>query len=81
MSPEVEKIVELKIRRFNPQNKREYVSTYSVPTRKGTTILDAFNYINDNLDGTLTFRHSCRMGISGSCGVNVNGKPMLACYT
>jgi len=29
----------------------------------------------------LTFRHSCRMGICGSCGVNVNGKPMLACYT
>jgi len=81
MSTKVEKIVEFRIRRFDPQNKRYYVSTYKVPIRKGTTLLDAFLYIKDNLDETLTFRHSCRMGICGSCGVNVNGKPMLACYT
>jgi succinate dehydrogenase/fumarate reductase iron-sulfur protein len=81
MTTQTEKIVELKIRRFDPQSKRQYVSTYKVPVRKGTTILEALQYIKDNLDGTLTFRHSCRMGICGSCGVNVNGKPMLACYT
>jgi succinate dehydrogenase/fumarate reductase iron-sulfur protein len=44
-------------------------------------VLDALLYIKDNLDDSLTFRHSCRMGICGSCGVNVNGQPMLACYT
>jgi succinate dehydrogenase/fumarate reductase iron-sulfur protein len=81
MSTKVEKIVEFKIHRFDPQNKRHYVSTYKVPIYKGTTILEAFQYIKDNLDETLTFRHSCRMGICGSCGINVNGKPMLACYT
>ncbi len=81
MSIKVEKIAEFKIHRFDPKSKRHYVSTYKVPIRKGTTLLDAFLYIKDNLDETLTFRHSCRMGICGSCGVNVNGKPMLACYT
>jgi succinate dehydrogenase/fumarate reductase iron-sulfur protein len=81
MSTKVEKIVELKIHRFDPKSDRHYVSTYKVPIHKGTTLLDAFLYIKDNLDETLTFRHSCRMGICGSCGVNVNGKPMLACYT
>lgn len=81
MSTKVEKIVELKISRFNPENKKHYVSTYKVPIRKGTTILEALLYIKDNLDDSLTFRHSCRMGICGSCGVNVNGRPMLACYT
>jgi succinate dehydrogenase/fumarate reductase iron-sulfur protein len=81
MSTKVEKIVEFRISRFDPKSKRHYVSTYKVPIRKGTTLLDAFLYIKDNLDETLTFRHSCRMGICGSCGVNVNGKPMLACYT
>jgi succinate dehydrogenase/fumarate reductase iron-sulfur protein len=81
MSTKVEKIAEFKIHRFDPKSKRHYVSTYKVPIRKGTTLLDAFLYIKDNLDETLTFRHSCRMGICGSCGVNVNGKPMLACYT
>jgi len=81
VNTEVEKNVEFKISRFDPQTNRHYVSTHRVPARKGTTLLDSLLYIKDNLDGTLTFRHSCRMGICGSCGINVNGKPMLACYT
>jgi len=78
---ETQKIVEFKIHRFEPRRKRQYVSTYKVPVRRGTTILDALFYIKDNLDETLTFRHSCGMGICGSCGIMVNNKPMLACYT
>ena len=81
MSTKVEKVVEFEIHRFDPETKKRYVSTYKVPIRKGMTILDALMYIRDNLDGTLAFRSSCRMGICGSCGVLVNGKPMLACYT
>ena len=81
MSTETEKIVEFKIKRFDPQGKRHYTSTYKVPVRKGMTVLEGLLYIKDNLDETLTFRHSCRMGICGSCGVNVNGKPVPACYT
>jgi len=75
MSIRIEKTVEFTIHRFDPQKKKNYVSTYKVPIRKGTTILEALQYIKDNLDETLTFRHSCRMGICGSCGINVNGKP------
>jgi succinate dehydrogenase/fumarate reductase iron-sulfur protein len=81
MRSEVEKIVEFRINRFDPQTKRHYISIYKVPIRKGTSILEALQYIRDNLDETLSFRHSCRMGICGSCGINVNGQPMLACYT
>ena len=81
MNSQVEKTVEFKIHRFNPQNKRHYISTHKVPVCKGMTLLDAFMYIKDNFDGALTFRHSCRMGVCGSCGVMVNGKPVLVCYT
>jgi succinate dehydrogenase/fumarate reductase iron-sulfur protein len=81
MNSKVEKIVEFKILRFDPESKRRYFSTYKVPVRMGNTLLDGLMYIKDNLDETLTFRHSCRFGICGSCGINVNGKPMLACYT
>ncbi len=81
LSLQVEKIVEFNITRYDPEKKKSYVSTFKVPVRKGTTVLEALLYIKDNLDGTLTFRHSCRMGICGSCGININGKPMLACYT
>lgn len=44
-------------------------------------VLDALNYIKDNLDGSLTFRWSCRMGVCGSCGAMVNGVPRLTCAT
>jgi succinate dehydrogenase/fumarate reductase iron-sulfur protein len=81
MSIEAEKIVEFKISRFHPEQERHYVSTFEVPIHKGTTLLDALRYIRDNFDETLSFRHSCRMGVCGSCGMNVNGRPMLACYT
>ncbi|MGD8505511.1 MAG: succinate dehydrogenase/fumarate reductase iron-sulfur subunit, partial [Candidatus Bathyarchaeota archaeon] len=81
MSSKAEKIVEFKINRFDPGNKKHYVSSFKVPVRKGTTLLDALMYIKDNFDETLAFRHSCRMGVCGSCGIMVNGKPMLACYT
>ena len=77
----IEKTVEFRISRYDPEEKSNYISTFNVPVRKGTTVLEALLYIKDNLDGTLTFRHSCRMGICGSCGININGKPMLACYT
>jgi succinate dehydrogenase/fumarate reductase iron-sulfur protein len=81
VNAEPEKNVEFKVSRHNPETRESYVSTYRVPVRKGTTVLDALLYIKDNLDETLTFRHSCRMGICGSCAVNINGQPMLACYT
>ncbi len=80
MNSETKKIT-FKIHRFNPDNNKHYTSTYNVPARAGMTILDALLYIKDNIDGTLTFRHQCRMGQCGSCGVVINGKPMLACYT
>jgi succinate dehydrogenase/fumarate reductase iron-sulfur protein len=76
-----EKIVELRIARYDPEAERHYESSYKVPVRKGTTLLEAFIYVKDHVDGSLAFRSSCRMGICGSCGVMVNGVPMLACYT
>ncbi len=81
MSNRVEKTVEFKISRFEPSQNKHYVSAFKVPIRRGTTMLDALLYIKDNLDESLTFRQSCRMGICGDCAINVNGQPVLACYT
>ena len=44
-------------------------------------MLDGLNYVKDQIDGTLSFRWSCRMGICGSCGMMVNGEPKLTCAT
>lgn len=54
---------------------------YSVPVPQGMTVLDALMYIKHHLDHNLAWRSSCRMGVCGSCGMMINGKPNLACQT
>ncbi len=52
---------------------------YDAPYREHWVVLDALNWIKDHVDGTLSFRWSCRMGVCGSCGMMVNGVPRLTC--
>jgi len=72
--------VTLSVARYRPEEESEpSVQTYEVPFRKDWVVLDALNYIKDQLDGSLSFRWSCRMGVCGSCGMTVNGQPRLTC--
>jgi succinate dehydrogenase iron-sulfur subunit len=72
--------VTLAVARYRPEEESEpSVQTYEVPFRKDWVVLDALNYIKDKLDGSLSFRWSCRMGVCGSCGMTVNGQPRLTC--
>jgi hypothetical protein len=41
--------------------------------------LDALIKIKETIDGSLTFRRSCREGICGSCSMNMDGRNWLAC--
>ena len=66
--------------RFNPETDSEpHYRTYQVPFNDEMSVLEGLQYIKDHLDGSLTFRWSCRMAICGSCGAMVNGVPALAC--
>ncbi|MCC6012379.1 succinate dehydrogenase iron-sulfur subunit [Candidatus Caldipriscus sp.] len=67
--------------RYSPESGKSEFKEYEVPTRKGMTVLDGLYYIKENLDGSLVFRASCRMGVCGSCGMKINGKMGLACQT
>ncbi|MED5813563.1 succinate dehydrogenase/fumarate reductase iron-sulfur subunit [Mycolicibacterium sp. 050232] len=72
----------MEVARFRPETDIEPVfQSYDVPLTREWAVLDGLNYIKDRLDGTLSFRWSCRMGICGSCGMTVNGDPKLACAT
>ncbi|PZR51710.1 fumarate reductase iron-sulfur subunit [Xylanimonas oleitrophica] len=55
--------------------------TFEVPYTDRTSVLDALDWIKDHVDPSLTFRWSCRMAVCGSCGVMVNGRPVLGCET
>jgi len=74
--------ITLQVARYRPDTEREpTLQEYVVPLRKEWAVLDGLNYIKDHLDGTLSYRWSCRMGICGSCGMSVNGDPKLTCAT
>ena len=75
--------ITLQVARYRPEHRRSRRRSqeYEVPLREDWAVLDGLNYIKDQLDGTLSFRWSCRMGICGSCGMMVNGEPELTCGT
>lgn len=68
--------------RFNPETDTEpRRQTYAVPFTPDMSVLQGLQYIKDHLDGSLTFRWSCRMAVCGSCGMMINDVPMLSCET
>jgi fumarate reductase iron-sulfur subunit len=74
--------IEMECLRFNPQTDTQpHYQTYEVPFTEDMSVLQGLQYIKDDLDGSLTFRWSCRMAICGSCGSMVNGVPRLNCET
>jgi succinate dehydrogenase iron-sulfur subunit len=74
--------IEIEVLRYNPEKDTEpHFQTFTVPFGHDTSVLQGLQYIKDYLDGSLTFRWSCRMAICGSCGKMVNGRPELSCHT
>ena len=74
------KLYKLEVLRFRPETDVEPVfETYEVPCMDDWVVLDALNAIKDDIDPTLSHRWSCRMGVCGSCGMLVNGRPVLTC--
>ena len=74
--------ITLQVTRYRPERETEPTQqSYEVPLRSEWAVLDGLNYVKDQLDGTLSYRWSCRMGICGSCGMTVNGEPKLTCAT
>ncbi len=72
--------IEIDILRYRPeQDNAPFVQTYRIPYDEEMSMLEALQYIKDEVDGTLSFRWSCRMAICGSCGMMVDGEPKLGC--
>jgi fumarate reductase iron-sulfur subunit len=54
---------------------------YDVPRLASQTVLDVVTHIQRNMDSTLSYRFACRVGMCGSCAMNVNGKARWTCRT
>ena len=67
--------------KYNPRSngsKPEFVE-YKLEETPGMTLFIALTKIREEMDHDLSFDFVCRAGICGSCGMMVNGKPVLAC--
>ena len=74
--------VTFKVFRFNPAvDTSGRWAKYEVEIDRATTVLDALLKIKETIDPTLSVRFSCRQAVCGSCGMMINGKQRLACFT
>jgi succinate dehydrogenase / fumarate reductase, iron-sulfur subunit len=75
--------MKVSVYRYNPENDEvPRMQDYSIdlPTGKDLMVLDVMELLKAQ-DPSLTYRRSCREGVCGSDGVNMNGKNGLACIT
>ena len=82
MSTASQRLIAIECQCYDPAvDNAPRMQRYDVPFTDDMSVLEGLQYIKDNLDGSLTFRWSCRMAICGSCGKTVNGVPVLSCQT
>lgn len=74
--------ITLRIARYNPeQDDTSKFMEFTVPYEKWTTVLEAILEVKKHFDHSVAVRYSCRQATCGSCGMIINGKPRLACFT
>ncbi len=74
----------LSIYRYNPEvDEKPYMQHYEldVPLENDPMLLTLLERVKAEQDPTLSFRRSCREGVCGSDGMNINGANGLACVT
>lgn len=75
-----QKIINIEVLRYNPElGEQPSWQCFNVPFTDDMSVLQGLLYIKDEVDGSLSFRWSCRMAICGSCGMMINGEPCLSC--
>jgi succinate dehydrogenase / fumarate reductase iron-sulfur subunit len=73
--------MQFSIYRYNPEtDSTPYMKDYELNVSSESMVLDALQLIKQQ-DETLSFRASCREGVCGSDGMNINGLNRLACIT
>ena len=76
-------MLQVSVYRFNPEtDAAPQMQGYQVETGgKDLMVLDVLEMIKAEHDASVTYRRSCREGVCGSDGLNINGKNGLACIT
>ena len=74
--------LEINLYRYNPEeDKFPYMKKYIIDKpERDIMVLDLLNLLKEE-DQSISYRRSCREGVCGSDGMNINGKNGLACIT
>lgn len=78
------KNLRLSIYRYNPEvDDKPYMKDYdiTIPAKSDPMLLTLLERLKIEQDVTISFRRSCREGVCGSDGMNINGTNGLACVT
>ncbi len=74
--------IRIRLHRFDPsRDEVPRYEEYELDLDPKASVLDALRVVQERYDPTLAFDYSCRRGVCGTCGVRINGVPMLACQT
>jgi succinate dehydrogenase/fumarate reductase-like Fe-S protein len=76
--------IKVRVSRFDPSvDKSPHYQTYEVPFEPRMTVMDALDYIYENLDPSLAYHShtSCHRRVCTRCNVRVNSKAGLSCHT
>ena len=66
---------------YRGDDERGELVNYKCEVTEGMVVLDAIHKIQSNQANDLACRWNCKAGKCGSCSVEINGKPKLACMT
>ncbi len=75
--------MQVSVYRYNPEENTESRMqdfNLEIPRGKDLMVLDVLELLKEQ-DASVTYRRSCREGVCGSDGVNMNGRNGLACIT
>ena len=69
--------------RYNPEDpgSQPHMQSFELVETPYMSLFIALNEIRETLDPGLQFDFACRSAICGSCGMMVNGRPVLGCRT
>ena len=77
-------MLQVEVYRYQPEvDEKPYTEKVEVdiPKGKDLMVLDVLHLVKEQKIPSLAFRRSCREGVCGSDGMNINGKNALACTT
>ena len=79
--PKIGDTVSLTVEKYDPsRDSAPRLETYQVPCTKEMRVLEALDYVVEELGESLSYQWFCGVKKCGMCGVMVNGRQTLGCW-